>query len=113
MPSKRIMNTWECDMCFESIDNRPHVRIAVDVAIEEDVGGVSSLMDDEVMVLAVFHVSCVSETMDDEELEEDVPYLDQARQLMRKLASQQVKGPVKSPEARKHGHLWVINGGSR
>jgi hypothetical protein len=113
MSKKRIMDDWECGMCFESIDNRPHVRIAVDVAMEEDIGGVSSLMDDEVMVLAVFHAACISETRDDEELEEDVPYLDEARQLMDQLASQQVKGPKKSPKARKRGHLWVINGGNR
>lgn len=113
MSKEQVMGDWECDMCFEAIDNRPHVRIAVDVAVEEDIGGISSLMDDEVMVLAMFHAGCVSETNDDEELEEDVPYLREARQLMRQLASRKTRGQKPRPKASRQSHLRLLNGGNR
>lgn len=113
MSTEQTMGDWECDMCFEPIDNRPHVRIAVDVAVEEDIGGISSLMNDEVMVLGMFHAACVGETNDDEELEKDVPYLKEARQLMRQLASRETRGQKPPPKASKHSHLRLLNGGTR
>ncbi len=112
METKRMMDGWECGMCFEAIDNRPHVRIAVDVAVEEDIGGVSSLMDDEVVILAVFHVACVSDTLDDSELEEDVPYLREARTLIEALASHKAKKPV-TPPTKSQARFRVLNGGVR
>jgi hypothetical protein len=109
MSDKRIMDGWECGMCFEAIDNQPHVRIAVDVAVEEDIGGVSSLMGDEVVMLGVFHTSCVSETRDDESLEDEVPYLREARLLTDALSSSKKK-PAPAPEKPR---LQLLNGGAR
>ncbi len=114
MSKMRIMDGWECGMCFELIDNHSHVRIAADMAVELDISGVSSLMDDEVMVLAVFHTACVSDTLDDEELEKDVPYLRDARMLVRALMDCKKEKPVPPPvKAQRPRHLRVLNGGAR
>lgn len=113
MSKKRMMDGWECGVCFEPIDNRPHVRIAVDVAVEEDIGGVSSLMEDEVLILAVFHSPCISETKDDEGLEDDVPYLREARALTKALGSIKTKKPTSKLKSSGPSHLRVLNGGTR
>lgn len=118
MSKMRIMDGWECGMCFELIDNRPHVRIAVDMAVELDINGVSSLMDDEVMVLAVFHTACISDTLDDEELEKDVPYLRAARMLVQALDNPLDNRETKKPvpplaKIQRAGHLRVLNGGAQ
>ena len=114
MSKERIMDGWECGMCFEQIQNRSHVRIAVDMAAELDLSGLSSLMDDEVMVLAVFHTACVSDTVDDEELEKEVPYLREARALVKALFERKTENPVPPPaKVQRSSHLRVLNGGTR
>lgn len=110
--SKKVMDGWECGVCFEAIGDRTHVRIAMDIAVEEDIGGISSLMEDEVVVLGVFHSSCVSDTEDDEELEDDVPYLREARSLVA-LSLRKAKAPTPPSGSQRPSHLRVLNGGSR
>ena len=109
------MDGWECGMCFEPIGDRSHIRVAVDVAVEQDLGGVTSLMDDEVMIMALFHVLCVTETMDDEELEDDVPHLREARAVIETLRSRKKKKPKAPPtkSQRSVKHLRLLNGGAR
>ncbi len=115
MATERVMDGWECGMCFEPIGGQLHIRIAADIAVERDLGGVASVMDDEVMIMAIFHKLCVTETLDDEALEEDVPHLREARALIETLRSKKTKKtqPPKTKSRRSANHLRVLNGGTR
>lgn len=104
-----------CELCVEEVhDYEPHVRISADAAVRMATGAYGSLMDNKMMVFAVFHSDCLMETMEREDCD-DVPYIHEARSLLhgaelcndcsRKIGKEEPK------VARVTRHLVLLRGG--
>lgn len=75
-------NQGVCELCMEAVlKDQPHIRIGADAAIWHGESRFTSLVQNRVMIMAVFHRECVEETMENDACD-DVAYVWEARSLV-------------------------------
>lgn len=101
-----------CEICHEEIiAGLPQIRIVADAMVANGPADYTSLIDNKVLVFAVFHASCLHETSEDT-VTDEVPYVWEARSLleMTEISASPCDKKVVRPRP---SHLRVLQGGLR
>ncbi len=105
-----------CELCMETVNElEPQIRLGADAVVQNPTGGYSSMMNNTVMVFAVFHNECIQVTLERVDCD-DIPYIEEARALLTSLGTDakivsKETSVIQEPKVKRH--LVCLQGGVR